>query len=73
MIFRLSVKNCTLKNEKWIIFRESQYVDLNPGVVVQKIYSKMHPVSCTNTHHDVIDLVHYGMVKNAKARKLLSY
>ena len=27
-------------------------------VAVQKIYSKMHPVSCTNTHHDVIiDLV----------------
>ena len=31
-------------------------------VVVQKIYSKMHPVSCTNTHHDVTDLVNYGMV-----------
>ena len=26
-------------------------------VVVQKIYSKMHPVSCTNTHHDATDLV----------------
>ena len=26
-------------------------------VVVQKIYSKMHPISCINTHHDVTDLV----------------
>ena len=35
-------------------------------VVVQKIYSKMHLVSCTNTHHDVTDLVNHGMVKNTK-------
>ena len=35
-------------------------------VVVQKIYSKIHPVSCTNTHHDVTDLVNDGMVKNTK-------
>ena len=27
----------------------------------QKIYSKMHYVSCTNTHHDVTDLVNHGM------------
>ena len=26
----------------------------------------MHPVSCTNTHHDVTDLVNHGMVKNTK-------
>ena len=32
-------------------------------LVVQKIYSKTHPVSCTNTHHDVTDLVSHGMVK----------
>ena len=35
--------------------------------VVQKIYSKMHLVSCTNTHCDVTDLVNHGMVKNTKA------
>ena len=35
-------------------------------VVVQKIYSKIHPVSCTNTHHDVTDLVNHGIVKNTK-------
>ena len=34
--------------------------------MVQKIYSKMHPVSCTNTHHDITDLVNYGIVKNTK-------
>ena len=34
--------------------------------MVQKIYSKMHPASSTNTHHDVTDLVKHGMVKNTK-------
>ena len=27
---------------------------------------KVHLISCTNTHRDVIDLVNHGMVKNAK-------
>ena len=31
--------------------------------MVQKIYSKMHSVPSTNTHHD---LVNHGMVKNTK-------
>ena len=35
--------------------------------MVQKIYSKMHPVSCTNTYHDVTDLVNHGVTKNTKA------
>ena len=35
-------------------------------VVVQKIYSKMHLVSCTNTHHDVTDLLNHGIVKNTR-------
>ena len=36
-------------------------------VVVQKIYWKIHPASCNNIYHDVIDLVnHSGMVKNTK-------
>ena len=35
-------------------------------IVVQKIYSKMYLVSCTNTHRDVTDLVNHGMVKNTK-------
>ena len=26
----------------------------------------MHPVLCTNTHHDVTDLVNHGLVKNTK-------
>ena len=34
--------------------------------MVQKIYSKMYLVSCTNTHRDVTDLVNHGMVKNRK-------
>ena len=34
--------------------------------MVQKIYSKMHAVSCTKTHHDVTDLVNYSMVRNTE-------
>ena len=30
------------------------------------IYSKMHLVSCTNTHHDVTGLVNRGMAENEK-------
>ena len=30
----------------------------------------MHPVSCTNTHHDVIDSVNHGMVKIEKLEYL---
>ena len=26
----------------------------------------MHPPSCTNTHHEVADLVNHGTVKNTK-------
>ena len=38
--------------------------------MVQKIYSKMYLVSCANTHHDVIDSVNDGMVKNTKLEYL---
>ena len=31
--------------------------------LVQKIYRKMHSVSCTNTHHGIIDMVNQAMVK----------
>ena len=34
--------------------------------LVQKIYWKMHPVSCANTHQHVIDLVNHGMIKIQK-------
>ena len=30
--------------------------------IIQKIYSKMHLASCTNTHRDVTDLVNHCMV-----------
>ena len=30
----------------------------------------MHPVSSTNAHHDVTDLVNHGMAKNTKIRNL---
>ena len=39
---------------------------LTVWVVVQKIYSKMHPAFCTNTHQDVTDFLNYGLVKNTK-------
>ena len=41
-------------------------VSINWPSLVQKIYSKMFLVSCTNTHHDVTDSVNRGMVKNTK-------
>ena len=34
--------------------------------MVQKIYSKMHPVSCTDAHLDDIDLLNHGMAENTK-------
>ena len=37
-------------------------------VAVQKIYSKMHPVSFPNIYRDVTDLVNHGMFKNKKTR-----
>ena len=35
-----------------------------------KRYSKMHPVLCTNTHHDVTDLVNQGVVNILRLYKL---
>ena len=35
-------------------------------VSCNKIYSNTHLVSCTNTNHDVTDLVNHGMVKDTK-------
>ena len=32
----------------------------------KRYIQKMHPVSCTNTHHDVTDLVNPGTVKDTK-------
>ena len=41
-----------------------------PRFVVQKIYSKMHLISCTNTHRDITDLVNHGMLKIQKLEYL---
>ena len=30
----------------------------------------MHLVLCANTHHDVTDLINYGMVNNTKYKNL---
>ena len=32
----------------------------------KRYIQKMHPVLCFKTHHDIIDLVNQGMVKNIK-------
>ena len=39
--------------------------------MVQNLYSKMHPVSCTITHCDDTDLVNHGMVENTKKLNIL--
>ena len=46
------------------IYELAKFGDL--WLVLQKIYSKMHLVSCTNTHRGVTDLVNHGMFKNIK-------
>ena len=46
------------------IYQLAKFGDL--WVVVQEIYSKRHLASCTNSHHDVTDLVNHGMVKTTK-------
>ena len=54
--------NCS--KDYWKLFNWPSLV--TSWFLVQKIYSKMHLVSCTNTHRDVTDLVNHGMVKNTK-------
>ena len=68
LVFGTSLPNCSKDYWKVLYF----FMPINwPSLVtlwfvVQKIYSKMHLVSCTNTHHDITDLVNHGMVKNTK-------
>ena len=47
---------------------DSKIYDVIIGIASQwkLLYLQIHPVSCTNTHHDVTDLVNHGMVKNTK-------
>ena len=33
VIFRLGGKNCIMKNEKWIAFLESRYINSNPATI----------------------------------------
>ena len=45
MIFRRGGKNCTMKNEKWIVFSKSQYINSNPvGAVLEQKHHIWHPV-----------------------------
>ena len=39
---------------------------VNLWVVFPKMYSKTHPVSCTNTLHDIPDFINYGIIQNTK-------
>ena len=39
-------------------------------VLVQKIYSEMYLVSCTNTHHDVTDSANLGWLNIQKLEYL---
>ena len=47
---------------------DSKIYDVIIGIASQSklLYLQIDPVSCTNTHHDVTDLVNHGMVKNTK-------
>ena len=58
--------NCSKDSWKLLPFLISWLSLVTWWVVIQKIYSEMHLVSCTNTHHDITDLLNHGRVKNAK-------
>ena len=56
-----SPPNCSKDSWKFLpLFITTNWLSLMTQWVV------VHPVSCTNTHHDVTDLVNHGMVKNTK-------
>ena len=48
MIFRLGRKNCNVKNEKWIVFTESQYVNSNEPCVRQATEASMSDIGSFN-------------------------
>ena len=68
LVLSPSLSNCS--KDSWKLL--SLFIFINwPSLVtkwfiIQKIYSKMHPVSCTNTYPDMTDLLNHGMVKNDK-------
>ena len=64
-----SPSNCSKNSWKLLSLLISSHCPslVTSWVVVQKIYAKMHPISCINTPHDVTDLANYGMIKNTKA------
>ena len=47
------------------VYKLVKFVDLI-SCGSKNTYSKMHPASCFNTHHDVTDFVYHGMVNNTK-------
>ena len=49
-------------NELWF----KRYIHSFSLYLFSEYYSKMHPISCTNTHHDVTDLLNHGIVKTTK-------
>ena len=48
------------------LFYDFIKMTIQQDLIIFNGYSKIHLVSCTNTHHDVTDLVNHGMVKNTK-------
>ena len=47
VIFRLGGKNCVVKNEKWIVFPESRYVNSNPELFFRE----------TLVHHSYLERI----------------
>ena len=67
---RLSPSPPNCSNDSWKLLPLFISIDwpslVTLWLVVQKIYSKMQPVSCTDTHHEVTDLVNHRIVENTK-------
>ena len=61
-----STPNCSKDIWKVLLLISLNWPHLVTCGCGSKIYSKMHPGSCNNTHHDNTELVNHDMVKNTK-------
>ena len=58
-----SPPNCSKDSQNYC---PGLYLPIDQVWWLNGLWFKMYHVSCTNTHHDVTDLVNHGMVKNIK-------
>ena len=68
MIFWLGRKNCVVKNEKWIVFPESWYVNSNHGIfnhpMIYQICDAMMSISTWDMVHFWIYLLSHNSLSH---------